>query len=128
MHGIIIPERRAASLTAIAAKAASGALEYMSVARVTNIVSTIKELKKNGFWIFGADTDGKNWCTEEFNIPLAIVIGSEGNGIGRLIKENCDVIVSLPMVGKINSLNASVAAGVIMYEVARQRAGITAVK
>ncbi len=115
VHGIIIPKRRSASLNATVAKAASGALEYMKVARVTNIANTIDELKKSGVWVFGADMDGDDFTKTDFNIPCAIVIGNEGKGIGRLVREKCDVIVSLPMKGKINSLNASVAAGILMY-------------
>ena len=121
VHGIIIPKRRSASLNATVAKAASGALEYMKVARVTNIANTIDELKKSGVWVFGADMDGDDFTKTDFNIPCAIVIGNEGKGIGTLVAKKCDGIVSLPMFGKINSLNASVAAGVLMYEVVRKR-------
>ena len=127
VHGIIIPERRSASLNATVAKAASGALEYMQVARVTNLVSTIKLLKDKGLWIYGADMDGQSWCSTSLDGAIALVIGSEGNGVGKLVKENCDAIVSMPMLGKINSLNASVAAGVLMFEVVRQRGGIKAI-
>lgn len=127
VHGIIIPQRRSASLNATVAKAASGALEYMKVARVTNLVSTIKSLKEKGLWVYGADMDGQSWCGTSFDGPVALVIGSEGNGVGKLVKENCDQIVSMPMLGQINSLNASVAAGVLMFEVVRQRGGIKAV-
>ncbi len=126
VHGIIIPKRRSVSLSGTVAKSASGALEYMKIARVTNLISTIEELKERGVWIYGADMKGNNWCTEDFSGATALVIGSEGKGIGRLVAEHCDIMVSLPMKGKINSLNASVAAGVLMYEVARQRAAITA--
>ncbi len=121
VHGIIIPKRRSASLNATVAKSASGALEYMKVARVTNIANTIDMLKENGIWVFGADMDGCDYEKIDFDIPCAIVIGNEGNGIGRLTAKKCDEIVSLPMNGKINSLNASVAAGVLMYEVVRKR-------
>jgi len=127
VHGIIIPERRSASLNATVAKAASGALEYMQVARVTNLVSTIKLLKDKGLWIYGADMDGQSWCSTSLDGAIALVIGSEGNGVGKLVKENCDAIVSMPMLGKINSLNASVAAGVLMFEVVRQRGKIKAI-
>lgn len=126
VHGIVIPKHRSASVNATVAKAASGALEYMNICRVTNIKAVIDELKDKGLWIYGADMDGQSWCASDYTGPTALVIGSEGNGIGRLVKDNCDVLVSLPMKGKINSLNASVAAGVLMYEVARQRAGLTA--
>ncbi len=121
VHGIIIPKRRSASLNATVAKSASGALEYMRVARVTNISNEIENLKKNGIWVFGADMDGSDYTKTDYNIPVALVIGNEGKGIGRLVAEKCDGIISLPMCGKINSLNASVAAGVLMYEVVRSR-------
>lgn len=121
VHGIIIPKRRSASLNVTVAKSASGALEYMRVARVTNIANTIESLKKEGVWVFGADMDGKDYTTFDFTVPTALVIGNEGRGIGRLVGEKCDEIISLPMKGKINSLNASVAAGVLMYEVVRKR-------
>lgn len=121
VHGIIIPKRRSASLNATVAKSSSGALEYMKVARVTNIAAVIDMLKAKGLWIFGADMDGKDYRNIDFNIPCAIVIGNEGSGIGTLTAKKCDEIVSLPMWGKINSLNASVAAGILMYEVVRKR-------
>ena len=121
VHGIIIPKRRSASLNATVAKSASGALEYMKVARVTNISNTIEELKEQGVWVFGADMDGKDYTLIDFDIPCALVIGNEGKGIGTLVAKKCDEIVSLPMNGKINSLNASVAAAVLMYEVVRRR-------
>jgi 23S rRNA (guanosine2251-2'-O)-methyltransferase len=120
-HGIIIPKRRSASLNVTVAKSASGALEYMRVARVTNIANEIDKLKEAGIWVFGADMDGDDYTLTDFDTPCALVIGNEGKGIGRLVAQKCDGIVSLPMFGKINSLNASVAAGVLMYEVARQR-------
>lgn len=121
VHGIIIPKRRSASLNATVAKSASGALEYMKVARVTNIANTIDFLKENGVWVFGSDMDGDDYTKTDFDIPCALVIGNEGNGIGTLTAKKCDGIISLPMCGKINSLNASVAAGVLMYEVVRKR-------
>ena len=123
-HGVIIPQRRSASLSPAAAKAACGALEYVPVARVTNLVNTIELLKENGVWVYAADMDGSDWVKENYSDGLALVIGGEGSGVGRLVKDHCDVVVSLPMRGKINSLNASVAAGVLMYEVARQRLNI----
>ena len=123
-HGVIIPQRRSASLSPAAAKAACGALEYVPVARVTNIVNTIESLKEKGVWVYAADMDGKDWCREDYSSGLALVIGGEGSGVGRLVKDHCDQVISLPMRGKINSLNASVAAGVLMYEVARQRLNI----
>ena len=121
VHGIIIPKRRSASLNATVAKAASGALEYMPVARVTNIANTIDELKSRGIWVYGADMDGEDYTKTDFDIPCAIVIGNEGSGIGALTAKKCDKIISLPMFGKINSLNASVAAGVLMYGAVRKR-------
>lgn len=121
VHGIIIPKRRSAGLSFSVAKTASGALEYMNVARVTNLVSEMEKLKERGVWIFGADMNGTDWDKTDFTGPVAIVIGSEGDGIGRLVREHCDGLVSLPMAGNINSLNASVAAGIMMYEVVRQR-------
>ena len=120
-HGIIIPKRRSASLNATVAKTACGALEYMPVARVTNIANTIDSLKERGVWVFGADMDGEDYTKTDFDIPLALVIGNEGSGIGTLTAKKCDAVISLPMFGKINSLNASVAAGVLMYEVVRKR-------
>ena len=127
-HGVIIPKRRAASLSFAVSKAAAGALEYLPVARVGNLAATLDELKKEGLWIYGADMDGAPYCETDYSGPAALVIGSEGHGLGRLVKEKCDFIVSLPMKGQINSLNASVAAGILMYEVARQRAGLSSVQ
>lgn len=121
VHGVIIPERRSASLNATVAKAACGALEYVPVARVTNIANTIDALKERGVWVFGADTDGDDYTKTDFDTPCALVIGNEGKGIGALTAKKCDAILSLPMLGKINSLNASVAAGILMYEVVRSR-------
>lgn len=121
VHGIIIPKRRSASLNATVAKSASGALEYMKVARVTNIPNTIELLKERGVWVFGADMDGESYSDVDFDLPCALVIGNEGKGIGTLTAKKCDRIISLPMKGKINSLNASVAAGVLMYEVVKKR-------
>ncbi|MCR5484238.1 MAG: 23S rRNA (guanosine(2251)-2'-O)-methyltransferase RlmB [Clostridiales bacterium] len=123
-HGVIIPKRRSASLTFATAKTSAGAVEYVPVARVTNIASTIDELKKRGVWIYGADVGGTMWCDSKADGAAALVIGSEGYGLSRLVKEKCDFIMSLPMKGKINSLNASVAAGILMYEILRQRSDI----
>ena len=120
-HGIIIPKRRNVGLNYIVAKTSCGALEYMKVARVTNLASTIDELKKKNIWIYAADMDGQRWDKTDFSGGCCLVVGSEGNGVGRLIKEKCDVTVSLPRMGKVNSLNASVAAGVLMYEITKQR-------
>ena len=124
VHGIIIPKRRSASLNAVVAKSAAGALEYMRVARVTNITACIEELKAQGVWVYAADMDGQSWCSVDYKGACAFVIGSEGRGVSQLVKKSCDVTVSLPMMGQINSLNASVAAGVLMYEAARQKQGI----
>jgi 23S rRNA (guanosine2251-2'-O)-methyltransferase len=120
-HGVIVPKRRSAGLGFAVAKAACGALEYMPVARITNLAAAIDELKKKGVWVYGADMDGSDYTKQDFSGPAALCIGSEGNGMGRLIREKCDVIVSLPMKGKITSLNASVAAGILMYQIARFR-------
>jgi len=124
VHGIIIPERRAVGLTEIVAKVSAGAIEYMPVARVINLNNTIKTLKENNVWVIGIDNSGKRSFTDiDFKQATALVIGSEGQGVSRLVKENCDEIISIPMKGKISSLNASVAAAVVMYEIVRQRAG-----
>ena len=104
-----------------------GAVEYLPVVRVQNLVSLLEDLKRRGVWVYAADMDGSPWCETDFSGPVALVIGSEGRGVGRLIKEKSDFVVSLPIKGHINSLNASVAAGVLCYEVCRQRAGLTAV-
>ncbi|MBR0112899.1 MAG: 23S rRNA (guanosine(2251)-2'-O)-methyltransferase RlmB [Clostridia bacterium] len=120
-HGVIIPKRRGVSLTYAVGKASAGALEYVPVARVANLPSAIEELKDKGFWVYAADMDGKPWNEQDYSGKVALVIGSEGRGISRLVKEKCDFIVSLPMKGKINSLNASVAAGILMYEVIKNR-------
>ncbi len=120
-HGMIIPKRGSVGLNSIAVKTAAGAAEYTPVARVTNISAAISELKKEGLWIAAADMDGDLMYKTDLRGALGIVIGSEGDGISRLVKENCDFTVSVPMNGDINSLNASVAAGVVMYEALRQR-------
>lgn len=125
-HGVIIPKRRAAGLTYSVGKASAGAYEYMPVARVTNIPTAIDELKEKGLWVYGADMDGETYCSSDLKGAAALVIGSEGKGLQRLVKDKCDIILSLPMLGKINSLNASVAAGVLMYEFTRQRLDIKA--
>lgn len=123
-HGIIIPKRRSVTLSYTVAKTSAGAIEYVPVAKVGNLNSEIDKLKEKGLWIYAADMDGENWCSVDYSSPMALVIGSEGKGISRLVKEKCDFCISLPMKGKINSLNASVAAGILMMEVARQRSGI----
>lgn len=120
-HGVIIPKRGAVGLTSAVDKASSGALEYMPVARVANLASTIEELKQQNIWIYGSEMDGKPYTETGFSGACALVIGSEGKGVSRLLREKCDFLVSIPMKGKITSLNASVAAGILMYEVARCR-------
>ena len=122
VHGIIIPKRRAASVNSTVNKTSAGAVQYMKIARVNNINETIKYLKEHDVWICGTDMDTKVYYYEEdYKIPIAFVIGSEGFGISRLVKENCDFLVKIPMKGKINSLNASVSAGIVMYEAVKQR-------
>ena len=125
-HGVIIPKHRSAGLTSTVYKESAGAVEYMPIARVGNISDTIKTLKKRGVWVYGLDMDGDMWCQTDLTGPLALVVGSEGAGIGRLVREQCDGLLSLPMAGRINSLNASVACGIALYEAARQRGGIAA--
>ena len=120
-HGVIVPKRRSAGLSYTVGKASAGAIEYVPVARVTNICSTLEQLKEAGLWIYGADMDGEDYTACDYSGAAALVIGNEGKGIGRLVREKCDRIVSLPMKGRINSLNASVAAGIIMYEMAKFR-------
>ena len=122
VHGIIIPKRRAASVNSTVSKVSAGAVSYMKIARVNNINETIRYLKDQDIWICGTDM-GTNiiYTKQDYKMPLAVVIGSEGFGISRLVKENCDFLVKIPMKGKITSLNASVSAGIIMYEVIRQR-------
>ncbi len=121
-HGIIIPKRRAVGLTASVAKASTGAIEYIPVARVTNLSRTIDELKERGLWIPGTDAKGKtDYRNLDGTMPIGLVIGSEGKGMSRIIGEKCDFLITLPMVGKVTSLNASVAASLLMYEVYRKR-------
>ena len=121
-HGIIIPKRRAVGLTATVAKASTGAIEYIPVVRVTNIARTIEELKERGVWIVGTDAKGSDdYRNLDGKMPIGLVIGSEGKGMGRLIKDKCDFLIRLPMAGKVTSLNASVAASLLMYEVYRKR-------
>ncbi|PFK23558.1 23S rRNA (guanosine(2251)-2'-O)-methyltransferase RlmB [Bacillus cereus] len=121
-HGIIIPKRRAVGLTASVAKASTGAIEYIPIARVTNLSRTIDELKERGLWIAGTDAKGKtDYRNLDGTMPIGLVIGSEGKGMSRIIGEKCDFLITLPMVGKVTSLNASVAASLLMYEVYRKR-------
>ena len=121
-HGIIIPKRRSAGITSIVQKTSAGAVNHMPVARVPNLVAAIKELQEAGLWVYGAALEGEKslWQTD-FSGPMALVIGSEGEGLGRLVTQHCDFLVNIPMEGKISSLNASVSAAVILYEVVRQR-------
>ncbi|WP_286820953.1 23S rRNA (guanosine(2251)-2'-O)-methyltransferase RlmB [Mitsuokella sp. UBA4253] len=122
VHGILIPKRRSVSLNATVAKTSAGAVEYVPVARIGNIAQTLKKLKEKGLWVAGADMDGeKAYYEADLTGPLVLVVGSEGRGMSRLTKEACDFIVSMPMVGRINSLNASVAGSILMYESMRQR-------
>lgn len=120
-HGVIIPKRRAVGLTATVAKASAGALHYTPVAKVTNLTRTMEELKKQGLWFVCADMGGEQMYRLNLTGPIGLVIGSEGEGVSRLVKENCDLTASIPMKGDIDSLNASVAAGVLAYEIVRQR-------
>lgn len=120
-HGIIIPKRNACGLTETVAKTSAGAIEYVPCVRVTNIVRAIEDLKDKGFWIAACDMGGREYYKTDLRGKLAVVIGSEGSGISKLVKENCDFTVSMPMVGNITSLNASNAGAVLMYEVRRQR-------
>ncbi len=131
VHGIILPKRRSASLTPIVAKVAAGAAEYVPVAKVTNLVRTIQDLKKAGVWVAGTDIDGEIMYDKyDYKSPLAIVIGSEGEGISRLVRESCDVLLKIPMYGEINSLNAAVATALIVFQAAgeREKAGIMQAK
>ena len=121
-HGVIIPKRRSVGLTAVVGKASAGALEYMPVARVSNVTAAIKELKAQGVWVFGTAANGATPLTgADLKGPAAIVIGNEGEGMSRLVAESCDFKVSIPMKGKISSLNASAAAAILLYEAVRQR-------
>lgn len=122
-HGVIIPKRRAAGLTAVVAKTSAGALNYTPVAKVTNLLKTMDDLKKQGLWFVCADMDGETMYRLNLKGPIGLVVGSEGEGVGRLLKENCDFIAGIPMKGEIDSLNVSVAAGVMAYEIVRQRMG-----
>ena len=120
-HGVIIPKRRAAGLTAVVARTSAGALNYTPVAKVTNLKKTMEDLKEKGLWFVCADMDGDVMYDVNLKGPIGLVIGNEGEGVGRLVKETCDFVASVPMKGEIDSLNASVAAGVLAYEILRQR-------
>lgn len=121
VHGVLIPKHRSCPLSATVAKTSAGAVEHVPVARVGNLVQTIKKLKQEGLWVAAADMDGKDYYDTDLTGPLLLIIGSEGQGVGRLVKEQCDFVVCIPMVGKINSLNASVAGSILMYEAMKQR-------
>ena len=121
VHGVIIPKRRAVGLTSTVAKTSAGALNYTPVAKVTNISATIEELKERGLWFVCADMGGESMYRLDLKGPVGLVIGNEGEGVSRLVREKCDFIASIPMKGDIDSLNASVAAGVLAYEIVRQR-------
>lgn len=121
VDGIILPKNRSVEVNATVMKTSAGALEYVKIAQVTNIAQTMKELKRKGFWIVGTDMDGTNYSDIDYKGKMALVIGNEGKGMSRIVKENCDFIASIPMIGKINSLNASVAAGIMIYEAVRLR-------
>ncbi|WP_175548439.1 23S rRNA (guanosine(2251)-2'-O)-methyltransferase RlmB [Lutispora thermophila] len=121
VHGVIIPKRRAASLTPIIGKISAGAVEYVPVAKITNINQTMSYLKEKGLWIAGADASGETYYEKDLTGPLALVVGSEGKGLGRIVKENCDFIVGIPMSGNISSLNAAVSCAVLIFEAKKQR-------
>lgn len=121
-HGVLLPKRKGAGITPTVLKTAVGALEYVPIVRIGNITQTLNALKSEGFWVVGADMDGeKEYFEERFNYPVVIVIGSEGKGISRLVKETCDITLNIPIKNGVSSLNASVAAGILLYEVYRQR-------
>ena len=126
VHGVIVPKRHGAGLTSAVYKASAGAVEYVPVARVANITQTIRDIQKRGVWVYGLDMDGETWCTADLRGAAALVVGSEGKGISRLVKDTCDHLVSLPMSGRIGSLNASVACGILLYEGLRQRQNLMA--
>jgi len=120
-HGLIVPKRRSAGLSQTVAKTSAGAVEHLPVARVANLPATIQLLKERGIWIYGAHMEGVPYTQVDFSGPAALVLGSEGRGLGRLVRESCDMLVSIPMYGKMNSLNVSVAGGILLYEIARRR-------
>jgi len=120
-HGLIIPKRHSAGVTQVVSKAAAGALEYLPVAKVPNLTQTVNYLKEKGLWIFAAETGGEDYLKCDYNVPMALVLGGEGKGISRFLGENCDYTVTVPIYGKINSLNVSNAAAVILYEIVNQR-------
>ena len=119
-HGIIIPKRRAVGLTAVVAKASAGAIEHMAIAKVPNIAACVEELKEKGIWVFAAEAGGDAYYNTDFKCPCALVFGSEGDGVSKLVKDRSDYIVSIPMYGKVNSFNVSTAAAIILAEVSKQ--------
>ena len=122
VHGVLLPQRRSCPLNAVVAKISAGAVEYVPVIQIGNIPQTMKKLKEKGFWIVGADMDGRDqYFDANLTGPLVLVVGAEGKGLGRLVKENCDFIVRIPMLGQVSSLNASVAGGILLYDILRQR-------
>lgn len=122
VHGVLLPKRRSCPLNAAVAKISAGAVNYMPVAQIGNIAQTIRKLKEQGFWVAGADMDGESlYFDAPLTGPLVLVVGAEGKGLGQLVKKNCDILVRMPMRGGVNSLNASVAGGILMYEIVRQR-------
>lgn len=123
VHGVIIPKHRACGITPAVAKVSSGAIEYVKIARVTNVARTIDDLKKEGLWVVGADASGKNYFEVDLTGPMALVIGGEDKGLGKLVKEHCDLLVRIPLRGRISSLNAAVAASILGYDILRQRIG-----
>ena len=126
-HGVIIPKRHSAGLTAAAVKSAAGAAAHLPVVRVPNLPAVMERLRQEkNMWFYCADMDGNPWCATDYSGAVGLVVGSEGAGVSRLVKEKCDFVVSLPMRGQVNSLNASVAAGIILYEITRQRLGLRA--
>lgn len=125
-HGLILPKRRGVQVTPAVLKAAAGAAERLKIAKADNLANVVDELKKRGVWVYGADMSGQTWCQTDLTGPAALIVGSEGRGLGRLIAEKCDVLLSLPMRGETGSLNASVAAGILLYEFCRQRNSIRA--
>jgi len=124
VHGVIIPKRRAVGITSSVVKASAGALEYIAIAKASNIPTTIDELKEQGLWIIGADSGGAVYTNQDFKIPLALVIGGEDKGLSQLVRNKCDFTTGIPLKGKIGSLNASVATALLLYEVIRQRGSI----
>ena len=122
VHGVLLPRRRSCPLNMVVAKISAGAVNYVPVVQIGNIVQTLRNLKEQGFWVVGADMDGESLYFEtDLDRPLVLVVGAEGKGIGRLVKENCDMLVRIPMQGGVNSLNASAAGAILLYEVVRQR-------